>query len=65
VGGNLTDQQLRSLADALNAGRLTDAEREALDFVGDNGVAYYQVDFVVGEPVETSADRTAPTRTTS
>jgi hypothetical protein len=52
ASSDLPDQQLRSLADALNDGRLTDAERETLDFLADDGVAYYQVDFVVGEPIE-------------
>lgn len=52
VSNTLSDQQLRSLTDALNDGRLTAAERETLDFLGDDGVAYYQVDFVVGEPIE-------------
>ncbi|MGQ5517538.1 hypothetical protein [Halococcus saccharolyticus] len=54
AGGDLTDDQLRALAEALSDGRLTDAERDALGFLGDGatGETYYQVDFVVGEPIE-------------
>ncbi|EMA45375.1 hypothetical protein C449_07110 [Halococcus saccharolyticus DSM 5350] len=45
---------MRALAEALSDGRLTDAERDALGFLGDGatGETYYQVDFVVGEPIE-------------
>ena len=56
----LTDEQLAALSDALADGTLTDAERAALDFLdtAENdtgtgaGAAHYQVDFVVGEPIE-------------
>jgi predicted DNA binding protein len=54
AGGDLTDDQSRVLVDALSDGQLTDAERNALGFLGEGEpeATYYQVDFVVGEPIE-------------
>lgn len=52
AGSDLSDEQFVALSEALADGSLTNAERDALGFLGSDETTYYQIDLVRGEPIE-------------